>query len=189
MDDLVQQNFRKCRDKPGWRQSLAQECLLRACCVSVGTRGSTRNRARLCGGGSMSSTPSSADNDNIAAQWGWSLHLDWIRGVSQELCGEAGLDHRSTAVQGAQRRGVPSPVPREGPFGKPDGGGQGLGGAHGGPARWRGGTDVGHRWGPRGPAGGPTLPSDPQCSPRCPELGAWATVSSTSQERTANLHL
>lgn len=71
MDDLVQQNFRKCRDKPGWRQSLAQECLLRACCVSVGTRGSTRNRARLCGGGSMLSTPSSADNDNIAAQWGW----------------------------------------------------------------------------------------------------------------------
>lgn len=57
MDDLVQQNFRKCRDRPGWRQSLAQECFLCACCVS---RGSMRNRARLCGGGSVSSTPSSA---------------------------------------------------------------------------------------------------------------------------------
>ena len=69
--------------------------------------------------------------------------MDWSWGVSQELCGGAGLDHRGTAVQGAQGRGAPSPLPREGLFGKPDGGGQGLGGAHGDPARQRGGTDVG----------------------------------------------
>ena len=39
--------------------------------VSVGTRGSVRNSARLCGGRSMSSTPSSADNDDAGAQQGW----------------------------------------------------------------------------------------------------------------------
>ena len=71
MDDLVQQNLRKCQDRPGWRLSLAQECFLCACCVSVGTRGSVRNRARLCGGRSMSSTLSSTDNANTGAQWGW----------------------------------------------------------------------------------------------------------------------
>ena len=33
MDDLVQKNLKKCRDRPGWRLSLAQECFLCVCCA------------------------------------------------------------------------------------------------------------------------------------------------------------
>lgn len=86
-------------------------------------------------------------------------------------------------MRGAQGRGAPSSVPWKGPFGKPDGGGRGLGGCPQWPSqaerRDRRGTQVGTSRPGRWPhtvlrllsSLGPE-PCDHQCSPRCPELGA-----------------
>ena len=47
MDDLVQKNLKKCRDRPGWRLSLAQECFLCVCCVCRDQRLREKQRQAL----------------------------------------------------------------------------------------------------------------------------------------------
>lgn len=138
-----------------------------------------------------------ASQESPAARWGWSLPLDGSRGggpkgPAEELglitgawgCG--GLRGGVLHLRCLGRGHLGSQMEEDGAWG----------GAHSGPARRRGGTDVGHRWGPRGRAGGPTLSS--VCSARWAQSPVttsvphaalswvpWATVSSTSQDRTA----